>query len=260
MTAAKRIICMVPSLTELLIDAGVNVVGRTRFCIHPRDQVSRIPIVGGTKDIQWEKVKELQPDLLIFDQEENPRIFAENSPLPYYATHVTSVLEMEKTCQDLSKILCNERLKEIAERWRLVCLASYNWDFANVPGAIATIRPLNSSDLTESYANRKVIYVIWRNPWMAAGRSTFIGSVLELMGAVGLNLFEHEKYPRFELPEIDYEKSFFLFSTEPYPFAQKLKELEELGLTGALVDGECYSWFGIRTLQFLEKYKKAEPR
>lgn len=247
---------MVPSLTEMLIDAGVNVVGRTRFCIHPETEVVKIPVVGGTKDINWDKVNELSPDLLIFDREENPLSFAEESPFPFHATHVTSVHDLEKTCRELSELFQNEKLKEVAERWRLACKARYFWDFADIPGAITEINSSLQQKAKNSSHITQLVYVIWRNPWMAAGQNTFIGSVLELLGAKGLNLFVSEKYPRFELSQLSLETCYFLFSSEPFPFAQKIGELEKLGVCGSVVDGESYSWFGIRTLQFLEKQKK----
>src|ERR1022692_4596445 len=89
-----RVISMVPSWTETLIESGVNVVGRTRFCIHPKDQVKSIQAVGGTKDIDWDKVNGLKPNLVILDQEENPKSMADQCPFPILATHVTQISDV----------------------------------------------------------------------------------------------------------------------------------------------------------------------
>ena len=82
---------LVPSITETLIEAGVEVVGRTRFCIHPAEKIKSISIVGGTKNIDWQKVEALKADALILDKEENPQSFANNSPIPYFAYHFEDV-------------------------------------------------------------------------------------------------------------------------------------------------------------------------
>ena len=91
-----RVISMVPSWTETLLYAGIQVVGRTRYCIHPADKVAQIPIVGGTKDIKWDLVQDLQADLVLLDREENPLEMAESSPIPFLATHVSSLRELAR--------------------------------------------------------------------------------------------------------------------------------------------------------------------
>src|SRR5437868_6660844 len=86
-----RVVSFVPSWTETLLSSGVEVVGRTRFCIHPHEKVAAIPVVGGTKDWNLEKLRALKPDLLLLDQEENPKFMAEQSEFPFHATHIESV-------------------------------------------------------------------------------------------------------------------------------------------------------------------------
>ena len=90
---AMRIVSMVPSWTETLLACGCEVVGRTRFCIHPAE-ARRIPVVGGTKTIDWNRVRALAPDLLLLDQEENPRAMHDESPIESFATHITSVRDV----------------------------------------------------------------------------------------------------------------------------------------------------------------------
>lgn len=234
---------MVPSWTETLIWAGVNVVGRTRFCLHPEDRVSEIPIVGGTKNWNLDKVRGCQPDLLVLDKEENPREMAEEESLPFWASHVRGVDCLPNELESLSASLGNDRLGELAVRWRAVTeLEPRPIDPGDLPGVVEwgrkPTRPISS-----------VVYVIWRDPWMAVGPKTFIGSMLARLG-LSVHPFD-SAYPEFSPSELAPD-SLLLFSSEPYPFLRKREGLEEMGQPYAFVDGEKFSWFGIRSLQFLE--------
>src|SRR3954462_7806167 len=100
-----KVISMVPSWTETLIECGVEVIGRTRFCIHPRQVVASIPVVGGTKDVNWQRVQLLNADLLILDREENPKWMAEQAPLPVLDTHVQSVDQLPRELERLGQYL-----------------------------------------------------------------------------------------------------------------------------------------------------------
>lgn len=244
---------MVPSWTETLIECGTPVTGRTRFCIHPKDRVRDIPVVGGTKDIDWDKVYELSASMLILDQEENPKEMAEESHLPYIATHVTRIEDMASECEKLARHLGNEQLRPIAERWRDIekrsPLKLETPD--DIPGVMEWIKkPEILSDV------KKVYYVIWKDPWMFVSKDTFIGSMLTKTG-LGPYLPESDyRYPTFEIEDIHPRDSLVLFSSEPYPFHRKKDELMDFPFKSAIVNGECFSWFGIRSLQFLEKILK----
>ncbi len=237
---------MVPSWTEMLIECGIQVVGRTRFCIHPLAKLEKIPVVGGTKDIDWLKLRELKADLLILDQEENPISMSEECPIEWIATHVTSVDSVATEIGKLNLKLQSPGLKEVEQRWRNLENQSRQWDWNQIPGEIQVLR-------RDHFAYQNIIYVIWKNPWMRVADSTFISSVLEKLGARGMVASAESKYPIFELMDCDPKQSYFLFSSEPFPFAKKTKELEDLKLQGSIVDGECFSWFGLRSLRFLEK-------
>ena len=102
---------MVPSLTETLIDCGVEVVGRTRFCIHPLDKIRTIPVVGGTKEVNWEKCAEFNPNLVVFDKEENNKEMADSCPFPFHATHVSSIQNICSELETLSSKVFSSRLK-----------------------------------------------------------------------------------------------------------------------------------------------------
>ncbi|MGE0764692.1 MAG: helical backbone metal receptor [Bdellovibrionales bacterium] len=246
----KRVICLVPSLTETLLAAGVEVVGRTRYCIHPQKQVEKIPIVGGTKDIRWSLVTPLNADLLILDKEENPKRFAEQSPIPYVATHVTSVQNVGEQLEQLALKLQSKELDSISKRWRKVAeqpgAAASGLEFwARFPGV------LRWGQRPTSQVHR-VLYMIWRDPWMAAGSRTFIGSVLHHLGVRGVPAWD-ENYPRLELESYLQPDTLLLFSSEPYDFAKQSEEWIKFPCASALVDGEMFSWFGLRSLQFLEE-------
>lgn len=240
-----RVVSMVPSWTETLLKAGVNVVGRTRFCIHPPKMITNIPIVGGTKDVDWALVSDLKPDLVLLDQEENPLEMAEECPLPYLATHVNSLESLQKELARLGEHFENPQLMEYSvDAYDIVHAPKRAWNQQPPPGFLEWVK-------MPSRKYEDVIYMIWKKPWMSVSRETYIGSVLEALGAKLMVFPDESKYPVIELEE--YKNSFFLFSSEPFPFHKKMGELKGLGVEGAIVNGESYSWFGVRSLEFLKQ-------
>lgn len=99
----------------------------------------------------------------------------------------------------------------------------------------------------------RLLYLIWRGPWMTVSRDTFVGSMLSNVGYGGRLPSFAEKYPKIDLADFDPATTTLLFSSEPYPFEKKKKELRALDFPSALVDGEAYSWFGVRSLRFLRQ-------
>lgn len=240
-----RVVSMVPSWTETLLRAGVQVVGRTRFCIHPPKMITNIPIVGGTKEVSWNLVADLKPDLVILDREENPLDMAEECPVPYLATHVSSLEDLQNELVRLGEHFRNAELMEMAVKCLDILEAPKPiWNQQKIPGFMEWVKVP-----TQSYS--KVVYLIWKKPWMTVSRETYIGSVLEKLGATLMEFPDEEKYPIIEID--DCKDALFLFSSEPFPFQKKIGELKELGLEGVIVDGESYSWFGIRSLEFLHQ-------
>jgi len=238
---------MIPSWTETLIAAGVDVVGRTRFCIHPKPEVSKIPAVGGTKDIKWDKVKELGADLLLLDQEENPKAMADESPLPYIVTHIKSVSDVERDCRMMADKFKNKKLEDIADRWKKISTHKPKpRTLEEIPGIMKWLKSPTIDDA-------KFIYLIWKNPWMAVSKQTFIGSVFERLGLAGHMIDFSTAYPEIKLEDYNPLKTLLLCSTEPFPFAKKQDDLSSLPNPSAIIDGEAYSWFGVRSLEFLEK-------
>lgn len=238
-----RVVSFVPSWTETLISAHIEVVGRTRFCIHPENEIKSIPVLGGTKNIHLEQVVALKPDLIIFDKEENNKEMYQvclEQGLNCYATHVVDLKTCGEELLQLAKLLNNEDLK--------------NW--AN---DYLSISPLPQSQIQNCViegsfeTQNKYSYVIWKKPFMRVSPNTFIGDVLKLFG---IDLAPSEnKYP--EITEDELKKTFCLFSSEPFPFAKHYAELKEQGFNGVLVDGEKISWYGIRTLKFLKSLSQS---
>lgn len=243
-----RVVCLVPSWPETLIEAGVDVCGRTRFCIHPKESVTSIPIVGGTKEVDWEKIKNLRPDLIILDQEENPKQFSEKSAFPWLATHVTDLESARNEMFRLGEVLKNKQLQTWADEWdQLLSQPCGPWNPDQVPGEIEKIHGQRAS-------SHRILYVIWKNPWMVVNHKTFIASVLEFLGADLAEIPNEKNYP--EVDEDFLKKYQLLFSSEPFPFHKKENELRASGLSGHIVDGESYSWFGIRSLRFIAKARR----
>ncbi len=240
-----RIVSLTPSITETLIIAGANVVGRSRYCIYPRERVENIPQVGGTKDIEWEQLRTLKPDLIILDREENTLEMAQSCPFPYLALHITAVNHMAPELFRLSQEIDCSGLQIMAKRWEAVTInKSVLERLEALPGMIEWWRKPSHQSRLE--------YLIWKKPWMAIGPDTFIHSMLCQLGA-GNYLTPHaEKYPTIDIDALNPDETVLLFSTEPFLFAHHKEALMELGFSCGLIEAEYTSWYGVRSLNFLE--------
>jgi ABC-type Fe3+-hydroxamate transport system substrate-binding protein len=252
-----RIISLVPSWTEMLLTLNIEVVGRTRFCIEPSDRIKQIPTVGGTKDWDLNHILSLKPDLLILDKDENPKSMSEGHTIPFVATHVHDI----KSCaegiqligQALATLLPEEKKKELdllARRWETIAsrpplksLTTNDWD--HLPGLLEWVKKPNGPI-------EKIFYIIWKKPWMIATRSTFIGDVAHKVGLEISSSENNNKYPEIDLEKLASEKTLLLFSSEPFPFHKKKSDIEKMNFPSAIVDGQSFSWFGVRSLLFLE--------
>lgn len=241
------VISLVPSWTETLLECGVNVIGRTRFCIYPELDVEDIPVVGGTKEVNWDKIKSMEPDFVLMDKEENTKEMYEECPCPVITTHVQSIHDVSKALIDMSEKFQNEKLFNLAGRWQALSQSpSFALkDLNKLPGLIQWIRHPEKKI-------QKIIYVIWKNPWMTVNKDTFISSVLTKIGIEKYLLDFDEKYPEINLKDYNSDTTLLLFSSEPYPFQKKLSEIKSLPFPSLIINGECYSWFGLRSLIFLE--------
>ena len=223
----KRIISLVPSQTEFLIDLGVSVIGRTKFCIHPQPSVKEVPVIGGTKDYRFDQIDQLRPDLIIGNKEENDRkgIEALSDRYPVWMSDIYTLSDAFQMMKEVAQ-LCDR--SKPAEKLIAECKSSL--------------------DRVEGTASGKVVYLIWQKPWMAAGRNTFVDHMLIHLGYE--NVVTQERYPELTVEEISQlapEK--ILLSSEPYPFKSKHEQLVQdiwPSTEVQLVDGELFSWYGSR--------------
>lgn len=228
----SRIISLVPSLTEFVIDVGVGdaLIGRTRFCIHPVDKVEHIAIVGGTKNPRIDTIQALHPDLVIMNREENRQEDAEQIEA-FAPVLMTDISTIDEAIIELTRIGDAIGCKDETQR---------------LLDEIKSVLPQK-----DAFSPVTAAYLIWRNPWMAAGSSTYIDDVLQRFGFV--NVFADEsRYPEITLDELARAKpDCVLLSSEPFPFKQKhIDEIKNaVSIDNILtVDGEWFSWYGSRML------------
>jgi len=232
----KRIVSLVPSLTEALFVFGVGerVVGRTRYCLWPPRAVGKVPTVGGTKKVNVRHVLELEPDLIVAVREENSRENVEKleeSGVPVFVGAPESVEE------------AIELLWELAER-------------VEAPGSETVLDPIErvyGRLRNGAGGTRRVFVPIWKNPYMSVGSDTYVHDVLKTCG--GENVCGNStRYPIVTLEEVETaQPEVILLPDEPYPFcAEDLEEFYELDVPAAdsnrihLVDGKLLTWYGPR--------------
>lgn len=252
-TGVVRIVSLVPSITELLFSLGLqeNLVGRTGFCVHPKGQVRRVSKVGGTKTVDVPKVKKLGATHLIVNVDENPRPVVEEIAQFVPNVVVTHPIEPED----------NIRL------YRLLG-GIFGRESKAEELASAFIRELaNTRDAAREFDREKVLYLIWRSPWMTVSRATYISRMLDLVGWETVPEQAHSRYPSVELtPQTMRDVDVVLLSTEPYSFADRhIDEIRaELPLQShpqiTLIDGGMTSWYGSRAiegLRYLRELRRA---
>jgi ABC-type Fe3+-hydroxamate transport system substrate-binding protein len=228
----QRIISIVPSQTELLFYLGMgdSIIGITKFCTHPHHQTKHTTKIGGTKQLNLELIRELQPDLIIANKEEN---------------------EQRQV----------EELMNICPVWIS--------DINDLPGALAMIesvgvmvnRETEANTLAKAISNQfnalpkvkkilTVAYLIWRKPYMVAGSDTFINSMLQLCGFT--NAFDADRYPQVDAAMlVNVNPDLVFLSSEPFPFTKRhIDEFKAIlpNSKVVLVDGEMFSWYGSRLL------------
>jgi ABC-type Fe3+-hydroxamate transport system substrate-binding protein len=230
----KRIISLVPSQTELLYSLGLNeeVVGITKFCIHPTEWFHTKTRIGGTRMINVEAIHDLQPDLVIANKEENEKEQVEElaTKYPVWISDVNDPASAYGMIAALGAI-CGKEDKSAA----LIDLIKSN--FASLPV------------VEHSKESRSACYLIWRNPYMTIGGDSFIHKMLEIAGFD--NIYKSaSRYPEISIDELRKSNcKYVLLSSEPFPFRQKhIEELQQElpGATILLVDGEMFSWYGSR--------------
>ncbi|MCP1994737.1 ABC transporter substrate-binding protein [Flavobacterium sp. HSC-61S13] len=246
----QRIVSLVPSQTELLFDLGLedSIVGITKFCVHPYHFKSTKKSVGGTKKVHFEKIKLLQPDIIIANKEENTLEIVEQlrAICPVWVTDVITIEDNEKMISDFG-VLFNKRTD--AQKWNDKIRFAQK-DFMK----FVSDKPI-----------QKAAYFIWRDPYMAAGDDTFINELLKINRFENIYANKAGRYPEIELKKIRLEgdPDLVFLSSEPYPF--KEEHAFEIGrcthhAKTVFVDGEMFSWYGTRLLRAFEYFKILHQR
>lgn len=244
--ADARIVSLVPSVTELLFElgAGDRLVGRTGFCVHPRALLRRIPKVGGTKDVDIARIRELAPTHVVVNIDENeqpaaaelarfvPHVIVTHPLAPHDNLPLYRMFGAIFRCEGRAQALCADFTRAYDE-------------------AVAACAGL---------PRQSVLYLIWRKPWMTVSRDTYISRTLALVGWDTLPAAARVRYPALELDTallsaVDY----VLLSSEPYSFrAPDIGVVQNLLPHAAscrvqLIDGEMTSWYGSRAIHGLRE-------
>ncbi len=232
----KRIVSLVPSQTELLFYFGLEkeVVGITKFCVHPPEQFKSKPRIGGTKNFHFDRIEALQPDLIIGNKEENQKEHIEQLQTEY-SVWMSDIKTLADAFEMILKLGQLTNKQSIAEK----LVAKLKVDFQKLSDAVANQR------------NISVAYLIWQKPFMVAANDTFINHMLKLAGFN--NVFHNkERYPSVSEEELrETAPEVLLLSSEPFPFKEKhIADLQKIcpNTVIKLVDGEIFSWYGNRLL------------
>ena len=237
-TAPKRIVSIVPSQTELLCDLGLesSIVGITKFCVHPYHLKSVKAIVGGTKKVNYDKIRELNPDIIIANREENTlEIVGELRKIcVVWVTNIITIEDNFKMISDFGQLFnCRTEATKWNDKLRFALS--------------------NFQEFIKEKPFQKVAYFIWKNPYMVSGSDNFINEMLKLNHFT--NIYESKgRYPEVEIEKLRQEgdPEIIFLSSEPYPF--KEEDAFEIGrfthhAKVIYVDGEMFSWYGSRMLK-----------
>lgn len=242
---SERIVSVVPSQTELLFDLGLDeqVVGITKFCVHPRTWFETKVRVGGTKQLHLDKIRSLKPDLILANKEENVKEQIEmlSQEFNVWVSDINTLQDAMEMIADVGALTDRTIVSEDINKQ---IQANFNLGF-------------------EMKDKLSVCYLIWRDPYMTVGGDTFINDLLQHAGYE--NIFQEQKrYPVVSIEMIQKAAPKLLFlSSEPYPFQQKhIDELQPLlpRTMIVLVDGEYFSWYGSRLVHAGDYFKKLKAQ
>lgn len=248
-SSLRRIVSLVPSQTELLYDLGLEekIVGITKFCVHPPHLKATKKIIGGTKKVNVEKIRELQPDIIIANKEENTPGIVEalGDIAPVWVTNIATLEDSLQMIRDFGQLF---NCRTEAQKW-IDKIAFGRADF---------------TEFMKGRPSYRVAYFIWKDPFMVAGGGTFINEMLKL------NHFENIYGTRGRYPEIIVQKmriqgdpEIVLLSSEPYPFRDE--HAFEIGrythhAKTVFVDGEMFSWYGSRIVKAFAYFRQLQQR
>jgi ABC-type Fe3+-hydroxamate transport system substrate-binding protein len=232
----SRIVSLVPSQTELLHHLGLEeeVIGITKFCVHPRKWHRNKTRIGGTKNVKIPSIHHLKPDLIIANIEENVKEQVEELSNDYdvFVTDVNNLTDAINMINDIGLLVGKTR--EALQMTNKI-----------------EIKFQKLQNLTSCKRKIKASYLIWKDPFMAVGSHTFINDMMKYCGLE--NIFSsRDRYPKITLGDLRIDCELILLSSEPYPFKENHLAEMELQIPGVeivLVDGEMFSWYGSRLLK-----------
>jgi iron complex transport system substrate-binding protein len=252
-TSPLRIISLVPSQTELLCDLGLEerIIGITKFCVHPYHLKSTKKIVGGTKKVHYEKIRLLQPDVIICNKEENtPEIVAELRKIcPVWVTNIITIEDNFQMITDFGQLF---NCRTEAQKWN-----------DKLAFALSDFQTFVKDKLEQ-----KVAYFIWKDPFMVVGSDNFINELLKLNRLKNVyddNSEVSGRYPEIELKKmrLQGDPDLVFLSSEPFPFSED--HAFEIGrhthhAKTVFVDGEMFSWYGSRLLKAFDYFKQMHQK
>ncbi|OYQ36083.1 cobalamin-binding protein [Flavobacterium cyanobacteriorum] len=245
----KRIVSLVPSQTELLFDLGLEerIVGITKFCVHPYHFRVTKEKVGGTKKIHIEKIRMLQPDIIICNKEENTEeiVASLRAIAPVWTSNIITIQDTLDMIEAFGRMFS---VRTQAQQW----IDKINFGLQEFQEFIKDKKTL------------KAAYFIWKNPYMAAGSDTFINEIMKLNNFA--NIYEGRgRYPEIIIQKIRIQGNpdVVLLSSEPYPFREE--DAFEVGrfthhAKTVFVDGEMFSWYGSRLAKAFPYFRQLRER
>ncbi len=239
-----RIVSLVPSLTELLFDLGLGqqVVGRTGWCIHPSPEVRKVKALGGPKKINMRKLAALSPTHAVLNIDENPK-------------------EMSEAIASLGVRLVVTHPNAPADNLTLYRLLGGLFGRAHEATMLTERFAAAATRLAQAAKTlpaRRVLYLIWMNPWMTVSADTYIARLLAAANWTTLGHDPSRRYPNLELDARRVaEADLILFATEPFPFQERHVAEFIRNFPGAagkcrLVSGDMLSWYGSRAIAGLD--------
>lgn len=242
----QRIVSLVPSQTELLVDLGLEnaIVGVTKFCVHPKHLIHEKKIVGGTKQVHYDKIKSLKPDIILCNKEENTKEMISELEL-IAPVHISDIYTIEDSLELIT--MYGDLFNKVEDSEVLVDQIK--------------LKLKNFKTIILKRPKLKVAYFIWKNPWMVAANQTFINEMLLLNNFV--NVYQDtNRYPEIALSNLkEKQPDIILLSSEPYPFKDNdIFEFKSICSESKviIVDGEAFSWYGSRLLKALDYFQEVQ--
>lgn len=242
-TREPRIVCLVPSITELLSELGLSqyIVGRTNFCIRPRHLTHTVPKVGGTKTPDLSLLRQIAPSHIILNIDENTQELHQE-----VKTFIPTII-VTHPCSPSDNVMLYHTLGGIFHR---TAKAHY---LAQKIREIIRI----AEDKTSRLPAEQVLYLVWKNPWISISRDTYISQTLTTVGWHTPPKISKDRYPCLgdNLAVAIGETERILLSSEPYPFGERdRRQLAHLfpSIPVTRIDGSMTSWYGSRAILGLE--------